>query len=217
MTWTILTLWGARLILVVLVGLSVWSVSVMIDRHRALSERDGAKDGVQWNQRVRELILAQNWKDLSGILRGRRELSAGALLAALEVTQNSKSAPVSRQSVELAVKSYLSQERVGLERGFTVLATLGSNAPFIGLFGTVLGIIQAFGVLGGDGTAGGAAQGGVMTTVMGSISEALVATAIGLFVAIPAVVAYNVFSRRLRLMMLECESLRDYFLSRINS
>jgi biopolymer transport protein ExbB len=94
-----------------------------------------------------------------------------------------------------------------MERGLTVLATLGSNAPFIGLFGTVLGIISAFAALGGT-TQGGA------NSVMSGISEALVATAIGLLVAIPAVVAYNVFSRRIRVLLQECESLKDYYLSR---
>ena len=69
------------------------------------------------------------------------------------------------------------------------MATLGSNAPFIGLFGTVLGIIQAFAVL--------ASTNAGTHAVMSGISEALVATAIGLFVAIPAVIAYNIFSKKL--------------------
>jgi biopolymer transport protein ExbB len=72
-----------------------------------------------------------------------------------------------------------------------VLATLGANAPFVGLFGTVLGIIQAFGEL-----AQSSQQ--ASTAVMASLAEALVATAVGLFVAIPAVVAFNAFSQRIR-------------------
>jgi biopolymer transport protein ExbB len=84
---------------------------------------------------------------------------------------------------------------------------LGSNAPFIGLFGTVLGIIQAFGVLGQKQANG--------NSVMTGISEALIATAVGLFVAIPAVVAYNVFSRKLKLLLTDCESVKDYFLSHV--
>lgn len=79
--------------------------------------------------------------------------------------------------------------RVHLERNLTVLASIGSNAPFIGLFGTVLGIIRAFHELSGDLTGGA-------NVVMGAISEALVATAVGIFVAIPALAAYNGFMRK---------------------
>jgi len=79
--------------------------------------------------------------------------------------------------------------RVHLERNLTLLASIGSNAPFVGLFGTVLGIIRAFHELGNDLTGGA-------NVVMGAISEALVATAVGIFVAIPALAAYNGFMRR---------------------
>jgi biopolymer transport protein ExbB len=109
--------------------------------------------------------------------------------------------------VERLVKSYLTEQKAELEKGLTVLATLGSNAPFIGLFGTVLGIIQAFNVLGQKQSAA--------TSVMTGISEALVATAVGLFVAIPAVVAFNIFSKKLRTMMMDCEAIRDFYLSHL--
>ena len=95
-----------------------------------------------------------------------------------------------------------------MEKGLNVLATLGSNAPFIGLFGTVLGIIQSFGILSSQ-------QGSAMTAVMLGLAEALIATALGLFVAIPAVVAYNYFGQRMRNITLEANSLRDLFLSKV--
>jgi biopolymer transport protein ExbB len=82
--------------------------------------------------------------------------------------------------------------RLDYERRLIFLGTLGNNAPFIGLFGTVLGIIRAFADLAAHPGAGGAA------TVMAGISEALVATAVGLFVALPAVVMFNLYSRWLR-------------------
>lgn len=116
---------------------------------------------------------------------------------------------------DLAARSYLTTEKMKLESGLTVLATLGSNAPFIGLFGTVLGIIQAFGVL--SGAPGTEASGTGASPVMSAISEALVATAVGLFVAIPAVVAYNVFSRKLKLLLTECDALKDLYLSQIEN
>ena len=90
-----------------------------------------------------------------------------------------------------------------------MLATLGSNAPFIGLFGTVLGIIEAFGKL--------SSQQSNTQAVIGSVSEALIATAVGLFVAIPAVVAYNVFGKAAKATLTEAEVLRDLFVARVLS
>jgi biopolymer transport protein ExbB len=78
-----------------------------------------------------------------------------------------------------------------MEKNLLVLGTLGNNAPFIGLFGTVLGIIKAFNDLAIAGTSG-------PTVVMRGVSEALVATAAGLFIAIPAVAAYNYFQSRIK-------------------
>lgn len=85
--------------------------------------------------------------------------------------------------------------KLALEKRLGILATFGNNAPFIGLFGTVLGIIQAFHDL------GRASEFGVRV-VMEGISEALVATAMGLFVAIPSVIAYNYFVRRVKKILL---------------
>lgn len=97
-------------------------------------------------------------------------------------------------SVEAVIDATIARERPRYERYLSFLGTLGANAPFIGLFGTVLGIIKAFHDLGATGAKGAQVQ----QTVMAGISEALVATAVGLAVAIPAVVAYNLLSRELR-------------------
>ena len=90
------------------------------------------------------------------------------------------------------VSGTVARSRIEYERRLAFLGTLGNNAPFVGLFGTVLGIIRAFADLAGNPDAAGSG------TVMAGISEALVATAVGLFVALPAVVAYNFFQRALR-------------------
>ena len=85
----------------------------------------------------------------------------------------------------------MTKRRRELERGMTLLGTLGNNAPFVGLLGTVIGVIVAFADL---------AEGSnkvQMDKVMGGIAEALIATGVGLFVAIPAVVAYNVFQKKI--------------------
>jgi biopolymer transport protein ExbB/TolQ len=92
------------------------------------------------------------------------------------------------RSMEAAVTLAVESERLRYERGLAFLGTLGSNAPFIGLFGTVLGIIRAFHDL-----AANTAQGA--QAVMAGIAEALVATAVGLLVALPAVAMYNTLAR----------------------
>ncbi len=97
-----------------------------------------------------------------------------------------------------------------LERGIVFIGTLGNNAPFIGLFGTVLGIIRAFHDLslqiGKVGTSSSAA-------VMAGISEALVATAVGLFVAIPSVIFYNILRRRIQIIRQRTDGLVNGVLS----
>jgi len=83
---------------------------------------------------------------------------------------------------------------------------LGANAPFIGLFGTVLGIIRSFSYLGNQ---SGAQQ------VISGVSQALVATAVGLIVAIPAVVAYNIFAKKIKDLVVQLESFRDLYISQL--
>ncbi len=190
--------WGARLVLVFLFGLSVWSVSIMIDRRRAFKNTlsDPALD------EARALINKKDWNGLRSWAESHKTIFGGAVLAALDVpTKNS-------ESVDRAFMAYIVEERIKLEKGLTVLATLGNNAPFIGLFGTVLGIIQSFGILSNN-------AGSAMNAVMLGLAEALIATAVGLFVAMPASTAYNYFSQKLRESIQECGSIRDLFISRI--
>ncbi len=120
-------------------------------------------------------------------------LHAGVLNAAVQFKQT--------EAVDRSVRAYLLNERARFERGLPILATLGANAPFIGLFGTVLGIVRAFAALGDNS--------GAAASVMSGISLALIATAAGLFVAIPAVVAFNTFSNRWKSLVNEAEALKD--------
>ncbi len=194
--WLIVIGWITKAVLLLLVGLSVWSVTIMVDRNRIFKKaQGGALDA------IRAMIRDQDWKALKKWAESTDSMIAKFIQDLLETKS------------ELAAKSFLTTEKIKLEAGLTVLATLGSNAPFIGLFGTVLGIIQAFGVLSGASPSGETSGGA--SPVMSAISEALVATAVGLFVAIPAVVAYNVFSRKLKLLLTECEALRDLYFSQI--
>jgi biopolymer transport protein ExbB/TolQ len=200
-TWILATQWASRLILFLLAGLSVWSVSIMVDRFRVLKEGESSLAA----DAARKLVEARDWSGLRDWANNQKPGTSAAVLAGT-LKAMLASGVVGHDAIERSVRSYLALERSRLERGLTTLATLGSNAPFIGLFGTVLGIIQAFGSL--------ASQQSNTSSVMTGISEALVATAIGLFVAIPAVVAYNILNRRLRVILVECESLRDLYLSR---
>jgi biopolymer transport protein ExbB len=176
-------------------------MAIMIDRRRRYRrEASGANiEGLKTALMRRDLSLVKEW------IQSHPGLHAGMLTTAADYADRVGGAAV--EQVDRAVRSYLVGERLKLEKGLPVLATLGANTPFIGLFGTVLGIIRAFAALGE--TSGGA------SSVMSGISQALVATAAGLFVAIPAVVAFNTFSNRLKALMAECESLRDLYVARV--
>jgi biopolymer transport protein ExbB len=117
-------------------------------------------------------------------------------------------------AVEEAMAGASAVQRMRLERRLGFLGTLGSNAPFVGLLGTVIGIVQAFEQLQIAGAANG---GGAMNGVMGAIAEALVATAIGLVVAIPAVAAFNAFQRRIKTILGNAEALRHIVLSYVKA
>lgn len=98
---------------------------------------------------------------------------------------------IDREDAESALETEVRKQKARYEKGLTFLATLGNNAPFIGLLGTVLGIMAAFFVLSDVGETAEKNE-----LLMTAISEALVATAMGLIVAIPAVMFYNIFRRK---------------------
>ncbi len=171
----------------------------MFERKKAFREKTGSAK----IQDAKKFITEKNWAALKAWADANPSYLAGMVQAALTAEA---SLSKSNESVDRAVQSYLSSQRIELEKGLNVLATLGSNAPFIGLFGTVLGIIQSFGILSSQ-------QGSAMNAVMLGLAEALIATAVGLFVAIPAVVSYNFFSQKLRNLTIEAQSLRDFYIS----
>jgi len=189
---------GARFIMVVLLFLSVWSVGIMIDRRRVFSKELGrvrATDG-------KKFIDAKNWAALKAWAEGNPSFISGAALSAINAGSTDS------ESIDRAVQSYFSEQRLKLEKGLNFLATLAANAAFIGLLGTVMGIIQSFGILSSQ-------QGSAMNSVMFGLAEALLTTAIGIFVAVPAAIAYNLFSQRLRNATLEASSLRDLYVAKV--
>jgi biopolymer transport protein ExbB len=183
-----LTLTGSAWVLYLLIILSVLSVTVMLERTVYFVRR-------RMGRTFGELLaLCQ-----SGKLDEAAKKAPSDAMEAEVVRVAAGCAQDGQEAVEKAISSTIEKRRLEYEQWLFVLGTLGNNSPFIGLFGTVLGIIKAFADLAvaqkGGATAAGA---GAASSVMSGISEALVATAVGLFVAIPAVLAYNIFLRLLK-------------------
>jgi biopolymer transport protein ExbB len=179
-------------ILLLLFGLSIWSFTIMIDRKRAFAGEVKKEELSE----VHALVKNHDQGALQKWASSHPGLHAGVLNTAAQFK-----GPGRTEAVDRSVRAYLMTERARYEKGLAILATLGANAPFIGLFGTVLGIVRAFAALGDNS--------GAAASVMSGISLALIATAAGLFVAIPAVVAFNTFSNRWKSLVSECEVLKD--------
>jgi biopolymer transport protein ExbB len=183
---------GAEWVLWLLVGLSVISVAITVERlwylGRDASSRAGLADALT------AYFRGGDAEGLRASLDRLGGFEARVLSAGLEMRDGGP------EAAEEAMAAVATAERLKMERGLAFLATVGSNAPFLGLFGTVLGIIKAFHDLAQDTAEASEA-------VMAGISEALVATAVGLLVAIPAVVLYNAFSRWVKGRLGRAESL----------
>jgi biopolymer transport protein ExbB len=177
------TLIGAEWVLWILVGLSFLSVGVALERAIFYLKGSGPAAG-----EVLDRLRVGDRAGALGAVKSVRGFVPDVIRAGLE--HGDKGA----EAVESVLASELARKRTEYDRFLAILATIGSNAPFIGLFGTVLGIIRAFADLAAAGGVGGP------EVVMHGISEALVATAVGLGVAIPAVIAFNVFARWQRRM-----------------
>jgi biopolymer transport protein ExbB len=193
-----ITLGGSEWVLWLLLVLSVVSVAVMIERY-VFFMKFAVKTGAFVN-RLHEYLEKNDHKGAQEWLRDQKSPEARVVLAGVS---NADRGPEAAEEAMIAVQL---QERFRLEKNLPVLGTLGNNAPFIGLFGTVLGIIKAFNDL-------AVAQSGGPSVVMRGISEALVATAVGLFVAIPAVVAFNYFQRRSKRVMANMETFQKLLLT----
>src|SRR5436190_13305651 len=168
-----LALGGAGWVLWLLIALSVVSLAISLER--------------LWYFRTHRVQKATLLADMHALLRER---------ASANIDREELAPP--RADIAAAAEGAKAREKLRLERNLAFLATLGSNAPFVGLFGTVLGIIKAFHDLSAN-------QAGGPSVVMAGISEALVATAVGLMVAIPAVGAFNFFNRRVRAFICKIE------------
>ena len=205
---------AARAVVIIMFLMSAWSIGVMIDRWLAFAAakkqsrqfapavagalRDGKLDeAIKLAERYKKSHLAKV------VVAGLQEFQAHGAGSDIPGTtiESSKRALERAQAIVHAE----------LKRGLSGLATIGSTAPFVGLFGTVVGIINAFQGISQEKSTG-------LGAVAGGISEALVATAIGLFVALPAVWMFNYFNSQVEAFDVEMDNssseLIDYFLKR---
>jgi biopolymer transport protein ExbB len=192
---------GASWVLWLLFALSAGSLGIVIERWLFFRSKD---DDVR--ALACELDAHLSNGSASRALEALRSLrSVGAAVASAGL----RLAPRGPVAAEKGMQSATAAERKALEARLVYLGTLGNNAPFIGLFGTVIGVILAFDQLGqATGTAGTGATSQVASAgVMSAIAEALVATAVGIGVALPAVAAYNYFQRRIAAMLDDAETL----------
>jgi biopolymer transport protein ExbB/biopolymer transport protein TolQ len=206
--------WPARVVVIILFIMSAWSIGVMIDRwiaYRAARKQSRlfapAVAGALKDGKIDEAVAIAE--------QNKRSHLAKVVTAGLQEFQaHQASADISGETIEASKRALERASAIvhaELKRGVGSLATIGSTAPFVGLFGTVIGIINAFQGISAQKSTG-------LAAVAGGIAEALVATAIGLFVAVPAVWAFNYFTAKIEGFDVEMDNssseLIDYFIKR---
>jgi biopolymer transport protein ExbB len=206
--------WPARAVVICLFIMSVWSFGVMADR---LIAYNGARKQSRLLVPAVAGALREGKLDEAIKIADRYPKShlAKVMVAGLqEFRAHQQSSEISGEEIEASKRALERAEAIvhaEMKRGVSTLATIGSSAPFVGLLGTVVGIINAFQGISTEKSTG-------LGAVAGGISEALVATAVGLLVAIPAVWMYNYFSNRVEAFDVEMgnssSELVDYFLKR---
>jgi biopolymer transport protein ExbB/biopolymer transport protein TolQ len=206
--------WLARIVVIILFVMSAWSVGVMIDRLIAFNA--ARKQSRQFAPAVAGALREGKLDEAIKIAdRYKKSHLAKVVVAGLqEFRAHQLSNEISGEEIEASKRALERAEAIvhaELKRGISSLATTGSSAPFVGLFGTVVGIINAFKGISTEKSTG-------LGAVAGGIAEALVTTAVGLFVAIPAVWMFNYFTNKVESFDVEMgnssSELIDYFIKR---
>lgn len=202
---------GSMWVLWLLAALSVISVGICVERALFYRSRDGDLHAIA-TQLDRHLAAGQI-SDAITFLQSSSSVAASIAAAGLRL------AHLGPAAAEKAMLSAVALERERLEQRLAFLGTLGNNAPFVGLFGTVIGVIHAFEELGhgAPGHGSSAAAQVASQAVMSSIAEALIATAVGIAVALPAVAAYNFFQRRVSGLLSGSDVLSNLVLAYLNA
>ncbi len=223
MQLSMLELWGsmgwfARFIVFMLAFMSVWSFSIMIQKAIYLrrSQKETRRFAPEFSRYLQEeqleaaidlasrfkqshvaRVLGEALNEVKPLLRDRATITSGDI--------NSAERAVERQMLIITAES---------KRGTGILATVGATAPFVGLIGTTMGVVNAF-------TGMAAAGGGGLAAISAGIAEALITTAFGLIVAVPAVWAYNYFTTKLEFLAVEMtytsKELIDYLIKSVGS
>ena len=196
-----ITMLGTEWILWLLIFLSIASLAVILERSVFFFRT--RLDMTQFALDVTKSLEANDWDGLQKLCETSPSIVAQTVLRGV------RSRGRGPHAMEESMSGYMIGHRQKLDQGLMILGTLGNNAPFIGLFGTVLGIIIAFRELALN------PQGGA-SVVMRGISEALISTAVGLMVAIPAVIAFNFFQRLVKRHISNAEALSKLVLSHKN-
>ena len=206
--------WPARAVAIALGVMSAWSVGVMMDRWFAFraARRQSRQFAPLAAGALREGKLEEAIRVAERNKRSHLAKVVNAGLIEFRIREQSTDVPVDKiEASKRALERAEAIVHAELERGLSGLATIGSTAPFVGLLGTVIGIIDAFRAIQAEG-------GGHIGAVSGGISEALVTTALGLFVAIPAVMMFNYFTTKIKAFDVEMDNssseLIDYLLRR---
>lgn len=184
-----------QVVLYLLLFLSVVSIGLILERFFSL--RRTSKESQKMRARLKNALQSYSIEDVESLGKDIETIEGRAVAYALRHIKDNGS-----KGLEEVFNSFALIEKPELEKSLGFLATIGSNAPYIGLLGTVLGIMKAFQDLAQSADAG-------QQTVMAGISLALVATAAGLFVAIPAVISYNYFQKQVKGIMQNLESVKE--------
>lgn len=199
--------WVVKLVLLFLLGLSISSWVVIFDRYKAvkLATRELSEFQVEFWSGVDMQALYQKIKRMQGEVSGAAYIFYSGFQELIKRQANNSGSPDKLlEGADGMMRVAMLKEGDQLDRGLSLLATIGSVSPYIGLFGTVWGIMSAFQSL-------GMVEQATLQMVAPGISEALVATAMGLFVAIPAVIAYNRFTSAADYLVNQYENFKDEY------
>lgn len=178
-----------KIVLLILIILSVYSWGVIINKIRLLRKNSNLLNKLR-------ILVKKDKGNFDTLITDFSSFKDNPYISVLKFLVNNKEILIVKASVNQVivdtVYNFLYDINKVLEKRITTLATIGSSAPFIGLFGTVIGIINSF-------TAIGFTSSASLAVIAPGIAEALYATAIGLFVAVPAVFAYNVFMNKIEI------------------
>src|SRR5918993_5767928 len=183
----------AKFIWFILAAMSIWSLTVAIGKWWSLrkAQKETIKFAPEFSQFLEEDNLSEAIRLAEGYKKSHVARVLGGALAEVKPLIMDGSVTVSDiNTAERAVEREMLMELVQLKRGLAILATVGATAPFVGLLGTVFGIINAFNSMATSGSGG-------ITAIAAGIAEALIATGFGLIVAIPAVWFYNYFTTKI--------------------